>query len=91
MFVTKNQLLVFIACVAFGGGVGGVYSIFSGIVFFVKQRLLKIILTALISFPIGLLYVFYSHELKFPDFRPYMLLGIFVGIYLYFKIGRYLL
>ena len=42
MFVTKNQLLVFLACVAFGGGSGVVFSMLNGITYFAKSTILKI-------------------------------------------------
>lgn len=85
MFVTKNQIFIFIACVAFGGVSGLLYSISGAIKFFFKNKLLKIIFDALISLPIGVLFVVYAHQLNFPNTRGYMLLGVFTGIYLYFK------
>ena len=85
MFVTKNQLYVFIACLAFGGGVGGVFSLFSIIFGCAKNKLIKALPFVLISIPLGIAYVFYGYMLKFPNFRLYMIAGVFCGIYLYFK------
>ena len=85
MFVTKNQLYVFIACVAFGGGAGIIFSLLSVIFERIKNKVIKALPFIIISIPLGFSYVFYGYMLKFPNFRVYMILGVFCGIYLYFK------
>ena len=85
MFVTKSQIFVFIACVAFGG-ISGIWFSFSGFIkFFIKKKITKIIIDLIFSLPISALFIIYSYQLKFPNIRAYMLFGLFLGIYLYFK------
>ena len=43
MFVTQNQFFVFIACIAFGGAVGIIFSVFSCVKFFIKNKVLSAI------------------------------------------------
>lgn len=85
MFVTKNQFYVFISCVAFGSGAGMAFSSFLLIFSFIKNKLIKSLLPIIISLPLSALFVLYGYKLKFPNFRLYMIVGVFCGIYLYFK------
>lgn len=85
MFVTLNQIYVFISCIAFGGVVG---------IFYTPILLLKdkngsslIVITLEISYflIISICFLGYSFVLNFPSLRAYMILGVFVGIFLYVK------
>lgn len=85
MFVTKNQILVFIACVAFGAFVGLIFNFSAGIKFFIKNKFCKCLCDVLFALPLGLVFTLYSYSLHFPNFRLYMLVGIYLGVFLYFK------
>ncbi len=85
MFVTKNQIFVFIACVAFGGVAGLAYSFSALIKYPIKNRWIKILPDVIVSVPIAVAFVIYSHGLNFPNIRAYMLVGVFIGLFLYFK------
>lgn len=85
MFVSKNQFFVFIACIAYGALSGGLFSIFSVVKFFIKVKSVKTIIDVLTFIIAGLGYVFYGYKLEFPDFRLYMAVGVFIGIFAYFK------
>ena len=85
MFITKNQIFIFIACLAFGGLGGGVLSFFQAIKFFIKNKIIKILLDLFGCVCVGVAYVHFSHSLKFPNFRAYMMVGVFVGIFLHLK------
>lgn len=85
MFVTKSQIYVFIACVAFGGVSGMLLSVSSMLKFFLGNKILKIMSDVIFCVLISFFYCEYSYCLSFPNFRVYMPLGVFVGIYLYLK------
>ena len=85
MYVSANQIYVFLACVAFGGSVGILFSVSCGIKALTKWEILRI-LSDVLAFIVSLVfYVIYANVLKFPTFRMYMPLGVFVGILAYFK------
>ncbi len=85
MFVTKNQIYVFIACIAFGGLCGIILSAISAIKYFVKNKYLIIIIDVFSWAFLGVLFSIYSYILNFPNFRFYMLAGVFISIVAYFK------
>lgn len=85
MFVTKHQFYVFIACIAFGGMGGVLFSIFQTIKFCIKNKLVKATFDVFVFLILAGGYVLYSHLLNFPNIRIYMMAGVFVGIVLYFK------
>lgn len=85
MFVTKNQIFVFIACVAFGGIGGILFSFSAGIKSFIKNRVLKCLPDLISMLILGAVFCLYSHFLNFPNLRTYMIAGVFIGNVLYFK------
>ena len=85
MFVTKNQIFVFIACVAFGGVSGIIYSFAYILKYPIKNKWLKILPDVVVSMPIAIAFVIYAHGLNFPNVREYMVIGVFLGLFLYFK------
>ncbi len=85
MFVTQNQLYVFIACVAFGGGCGVLLSIANLLHFLTKNRIVNIVFSVIALSLIGVLFSYYSYKMFFPNVRLYMLVGVMIGIYLYYK------
>ena len=85
MFVTHNQFYVFIACMAFGGVGGVLFSVFFAIKFFIKNAIFKRVIDVLIFILLGIIFVIYSYFMNFSDLRVYMIIGVFVGILMYFK------
>lgn len=85
MFVTQNQFYVFIACLAFGGATGIIFTLFSIFKFGIKNKYLKCLPDFFAFIIVSALYCVYSHTLKFPSVRAYMIIGVFIGITLYFK------
>lgn len=85
MFVSKNQFYIFVACVAFGGIAGVVFSIASIFKLPFKNKILLSIPDILSFIVVVFLYVFISDFSRFPTIRFYMPLGVLIGLYLYFK------
>ena len=85
MFVTKHQFYVFIACISFGGISGLMFSATQTLKYYIKNKLIKVVLDVFVFIALAGGYVLYSHVLKFPNTRIYMLAGVFLGIVLYFK------
>ena len=85
MFVAKNQFYVLLACVAFGGVAGLLLSAINFFGYLTKQKILKFVCGVIALSIIGVLYSYYSYKLFFPNLRTYMLVGVLVGIYLYYK------
>lgn len=85
MFVARNQIFVFIACLAIGG-VGGVFFTLSAFIkFFIKNRILKIIPDVVAFIVFSAIYVALAYFLAFPSFRLYMAFGAVLGLYAYMK------
>ena len=85
MFVTASQIYVFITCVALGGVFGALLSISCSIKNFIKNICLKAIPDFVVFVLCDVIYAFVSYNMKFPNVRIYMFLGIFVGIITYLK------
>ncbi len=85
MYVSSGQFYVFIASIAFGGMCGILFSISALFKIKLANVFLRII-PDLLAFSItACLYVLYSHSLNFPNVRVYMILGVMLGILIYFK------
>ena len=81
MFVTSNQFYVLCASISFGVLSGVLYQV----VIFVKRKLnniAKIIVDVVVFLLFAFLFVFYAYYFNFPNFRFYMPLCVFLGIYL---------
>lgn len=85
MFVTKNQFCIFVACLAFGGASGLLLSFEMGLKNIIKPKIFKILIDVFYFFILSLCFLFYTYKLNFPNLRFYMLIGVFVGNYMYFK------
>ena len=85
MFVSKGQIFVFIACVAFGGVSGIVFSFFSVLNFIIKNKIVKHLFDFLAFLIVCFAYVIFAYKMHFPNFRLYMIAGVFAGIYIYIK------
>lgn len=85
MFVTKNQFYVFSACLAFGTVLALLYSIVRLVSYLFNSKVLLGTIDLLFLAFSSLLFSYYSHMLFFPNFRPYMLIGVFSGFFGYLK------
>ena len=85
MFVTKNQFYVFLACLAFGAITGFVLSFFTCGVKLTRNKILENLTALIVLSLLGLIFTAYMFFMNFPNFRPYMLIGVFAGILGYFK------
>ncbi len=84
MFVTKNQIFVFIVCVSFGAIFGIIFSIFN-ILVPRKYKWLQAVCGCFYGVLGGFAFVWLAYVLNFPNLRLYMFLGAILGIYAYFK------
>ena len=85
MFVTKNQIFVFIACVTFGLFSGLLFGALSFIKVFIKYKIVKAILDVFCGAILGVAFVLYTYKLSFPSLRVYMFIGVLLGLVCYFK------
>ncbi len=85
MLVTKNQIYVFIACIAFGVVSGVLFGILSILKIFLKYKILRLVPDVLAGLITGVLFVLYAYVLNFPTLRVYMVIGIMLGLVGYFK------
>jgi hypothetical protein len=85
VFVSKNQFLIFIACLAFGVFSGGILSLISGVKFVIKQKFINTIIDILAWGALGIAFIAYMYYMNFPNIRFYMLFGVMISIVAYFK------
>lgn len=85
MFVTANQFGVFVACFSIGGVCGALFSISALFKFVIKSVKLSWIFDVFAFILTSVIYVYTSHKLNFPNYRAYMTVGVFVGIFVYLK------
>ena len=80
-----TQLYVFIACVAFGGVCGTLFSVSRLIFSATGNRTVKAITDVAVCVICSVAYIIYSYAMIFPSFRLYMPTGVFIGIFAYMK------
>ena len=85
MFVTATQFYVFIACVAFGGVSGIVFNFSLLLKKTVTYRWVGVISDVFCFCVVAVGYVLFGHVVSFPNIRAYMIIGVILGIVLYFK------
>ena len=85
MFVSNGQFYVFVACVAFGGITGVLFTFSKIFKNLAKNNFLKIIFDVIAFLVLSFFYILFSNKLCFPSFRTYMVLGVLVGIIIYLK------
>ena len=85
MFVTKNQIYVFLACISFGAVAGVLFTLFSPVKSAIKNKWVVAVIDFIIFASISVLYVLFALKMKFPSLMPYMILGVFVGLLAYMK------
>ncbi len=85
MFLTLNQLYVFICSIGIGVFFGAIFSFIS---FFLRKNsngILKNLIYIIIFVLFSIIYIIVSYKLNFPNFRLYMIFGIMLGGFLYYK------
>ena len=85
MFVTANQFGVFVVCFSIGGVCGALFSISALFKFVIKSVKVSWIFDVFAFILTSVIYVYTSHKLNFPNYRAYMTVGVFVGIFVYLK------
>ena len=85
MFVSLNQFYIFLACVMFGALGGIIFSLFSLIKFFIKNKIFHAISDIVCMVILSVVFSDFSYKNNFPNIRVYMLLGVFLGLFMYLK------
>ncbi len=85
MFVTKNQIFVFIACITYGFFSGAVFGVLGFLKVFIKNKILTVVLDVICGVMLGMFFVIYAYEFNFPNLRAYMFIGTLMGLVCYFK------
>ena len=85
MFVSSNQIYVFLACVTIGCCCGVFLSVSHLLKIVIKNKILTALCDIIAFLLISLVYVAWSHHWRFPSFRMYMMVGLFLGLVLYMK------
>ncbi len=85
MFISNGQFYVFLATIAIGGLCGIFFSLSALIKLKIQNVVLRVIPDVVAFMITFVIYHFISRWLSFPSFRAYMVLGVIVGIALYFK------
>ncbi len=84
-FVSEGQIFVFIACVAIGA-VGGVCFSFSDLIKSgLKIKALGVITDTFAFISAFIIFQAAAYFFNFPSLRIYMVVGVFLGIFLYLK------
>ena len=83
MFLSLDQPRIFIICLLVGIISGVYYEIFSLVIRFIKQKWLIHAVKALWLVSCAPIYITFSLICEFPDFRGYMAVGVWLGLYLY--------
>lgn len=91
MLVAKNQIFVFIACVAFGGACGVLFTASAFLKFFIKNRWVKAVPDVAAFTVFSALYVWFAYFFNFPSHRAYMTAGALIGLFIYMKSFHFLL
>ncbi len=85
MFVSSGQIFVFLACIAFGGASGFVFTLFSPLKRIVKKMIFINIIDFISMCLIAFLFLIFGNFFNFPSLRAYMIVGVLIGIFCYFK------
>lgn len=84
-FVVSNQFFVFLCSIGFGCIIGFLFSIKNVIKKRLNNKALKIFCDVLVFILCAFCFNYLSFVIYFPNFRVYILLGFFVGIYVHLK------
>lgn len=85
MFVSSGQIYILIACIAFGGVSGVLFSIAYFVKLLMKNFYIRVVIDILTFAITALVYVVFSFKLSFPNFRFYMVVAVVMGMFIYFK------
>lgn len=85
MFVTANQIFIFLVCIYAGLLSGVIYDIFFFIKKFCGGQIFDIVLDVLFFVIFAVIYIFISFIFEFPVFRLYMFLAAQLGLLMYIK------
>lgn len=83
MFVSSGQFIYFLGATGFGIFCGIFFSLSKSVKIRTDSTVIKIISDVTAFLVVSVLYVAYSFYAEFPSFRPYMPVGVFIGIFLY--------
>ncbi len=85
MFVSLNQIYIFLFSVSIGAICGVIYSPLSMLKSFIKLKAVKSILDFLFFVLLSFIYIHLTFIYHFPSIRAYMIIGFFAGFILYIK------
>lgn len=85
MFITANQIFIFLVCVYSGLLSGVVYDILYILKFTVGGKRMDIILDIVFFVIFSGIYIFVSFIFEFPVFRLYMFFAAQLGLFMYIK------
>ena len=85
MFASKNQFVIFVICVFFGGLAGVFFQFLSCFRVKIKNNYLWHAINLILYLILGFLFILGSNLYNFPSFRWYMILGFLIGKTLYRK------
>lgn len=91
MFISLNQLYVFICAFSIGSVFGIAYSCICLLKRIIKLNFLRIIADVVFYGAFGIFFVFCSYYFRFPNFRFYMLVGALSGLFVYVKSFHFIL
>jgi len=85
MFVTANQIFIFLVCIYSGLISGVIYDVLYLVKLVAGGKWTNIILDIVFFIIFSLIYIFVSFIFHFPVFRLYMFLGTQLGLFMYIK------
>ncbi len=85
MYVSANQFYVFLACFSIGGFCGIYYSIFALIKHYIDNNVLRSVLDVILYLVCFCTFSCLGYILHFPSLRIFMLVGFFLGLFVYVK------
>jgi hypothetical protein len=85
MFVTANQIFIFLVCIYAGLLSGIVYDFLYVLKLAVGGKWMNIILDIVFFIIFALIYIFVSFLFEFPIFRLYMFFATQLGLFMYIK------
>lgn len=79
------QFYVFIACISIGYIGGNFFIVFMPLRKISNNNIIKILIDLISFVALTILYIFLSFKFNFPSIRFYMIIGVLVGVYIYFE------
>ena len=91
MFLSSDQIYVFLACVFLGAASGIPFTFLGTLLKVCEYKALKNVLYLVYFINLAFLYVYMGYILNFPSIRFYMPIGVLVGLFAYVKSFDYIL